>query len=168
MIGVMNIGSGGTKAYIDGVLYKKDLNLINIIENLGALPYYFQSGAAVVLNNEIHLLGGYDSYVNDGNNRTTHYKYDGSTWASLGALPYEFYYGAAVVLNDEIHLLGGKDNNTTKHYKYDGSTWTSVNTLPYDFSSGSAVVLNDEIHLFGGYIDRTAHWAANFTMYKEV
>ena len=62
----------------------------------------------MVLNNEIHILGGY-------NGNTKHYKYDGSTWTSVSTLPYGFRHGSAVVLNNEIHILGGYDSRT-KHY----------------------------------------------------
>ena len=67
------------------------------------LPYNFKNGGAVVLNNELHLLGG-----SDGN--TSHYKWNGSSWESVSTLPYSFYFGGAVVLNNEIHLLGGSSN----------------------------------------------------------
>ena len=75
------------------------------------LPYNFVYGGAVVLNNEIHLLGGFDG------NFTKHYKWNGTTWTSVSTLPYDFYLGGAVVLNNEIHMLGGAGNKIN-HYKF--------------------------------------------------
>lgn len=114
---------------------------------LKKLPYDFSGGSAVVLNGEIHILGGYGT-----SNRTKHYKYNGSDWVSVSTLPYEFYQSNAVVLNNEIHILGGGNSSDyKKHYKWNGTEWISVSTLPYEFSYGVAVVLNNEIHILGSY-----------------
>lgn len=122
--------------------------LKEINESVSTLPYDFYNGSAVVLNGEIHLLGG-------GVNTTSykkHYKWDGSSWTSVSKLPYNFFIGSAVVLNNEIHILGGNYSSytCTYHYKFDGTSWTSVSTLPYNFYQGSAVVLDGEIHILGG------------------
>lgn len=42
------------------------------------LPYKFYEGSAVVYNNEIHILGGYDSSY-----KTAHYKWNGSSWTNI-------------------------------------------------------------------------------------
>lgn len=79
-------------------------------ENLGkwvkasTLPYNFYLGSAVVLNNEIHILGGYD------NDSTRHYKWNGSEWVSVTTLPVGLYLGSAVSFNGKIHTLGGSYN----------------------------------------------------------
>ena len=124
--------------------------------SVSTLPYNFNTGSAVVLNGEIHILGG----TGDGNSSyygTKHYKFNGTSWESVSTLPYNFYSGSAVVLNDEIHVLGGS-GSSTKHYKFNGTSWESVSTLPYNFYSGSAVVLNDEIHVLGsGYSSSSSY-----------
>ena len=128
------------------------------------LPYNFVYGGAVVLNNEIHLLGGFDG------NFTKHYKWNGTSWTSVSTLPYNFASGNAVVLNNEIHILGGAGDRT-KHYKWNGTSWTSVSTLPYYFRDGSAVVLNNEIHLLGSDVDSstyTKHYKWDGTSWTSV
>ena len=122
-------------------------------KSVSTLPYNFYGGSAVILNNEIHILGSMNS-------ETKHYKWDGTSWTSVSTLPYRFNYSSAVVLNNEIHILGS-GTSTTKHYKWDGSSWTSVGTLPYDFYRGSAVVLNGEIHILG-----SGNSSYNFMHYK--
>ena len=118
---------------------------VNGCVSVSTLPYNFSSGAAVVLNDEIHILGGGSSTT-----QTNHYKYNGTSWESVSTLPYRFYNGSAVVYNNEIHILGsGTTGNQTNHYKYNGTSWESVSTLPYSFYNGSAVVYNNEIHIFG-------------------
>ena len=110
---------------------------------LNSLPTDFTAGCAVILNNEIHILGTAVGYPNK------HYKYSNGSWILVSTLPYNFYYGSAVVLNNEIHILGGRESRTA-HCKYSNGIWTSVSTLPYGFSSGQAVILNNEIHILGG------------------
>ena len=116
--------------------------------NVSTLPYGFSQGSAVVLNDEIHIMGSY-------NGATSHYKYNGTSWESVSTLPYNFYEGSAVVLNDEIHIMGSDYYNgsdrlyTNKYYKFNGSSWAKVRTLPYSFYGGSAVVYNNEIHILG-------------------
>lgn len=131
---------------------------------LKKLPYNFYNGSAVVLNNEIHILGG------EGNLKK-HYKWNGSNWVSVSTLPYNFYRGSVVVLNNEIHILGTSyTGDTTKHYKWNGTSWTSVSTLPYDFYGGSAVVLNNEIHILGcaPNVSRTKHYKWNGSRWTSV
>ena len=134
---------------VDGTVVTEDLNLVSILMDLkmGDLPYEFTDGSAVVLNNEIHILGG---YVNGTYGK--HYKFNGSSWVQVSTLPFSFYRGSAVVLNGEIHILAGLgESSNAKHYKFNGSSWTSVSTLPYSFDSSSAVVLNNEIHTLGSF-----------------
>ena len=152
--------SGWVKLYQDGLnilasnsdaLIKKFIfKMSNTWSNVGTLPYSFNQGSAIVLDNEIHLLGS--DYGND----TKHYKYNTSTntWSSVSTLPYPFYNGGAVVLNNEIHILGSSANSSsyyTNHYKYNTSTntWSNVSTLPYHFNGGNAILLNNEIHILG-------------------
>ena len=104
---------------------------------------YSGRGAAVVYNNEIHVLGGSSSPAD-----TKHYKWNGSSWSSVSTLPFPLGYGAAVVYHDEIHILGGAGG--TNHYKWDGSSWSSVSTLSVPFQYRGIVVYNDEIHILGG------------------
>lgn len=135
------IGSGSASA--GGLQIEKYVDeQVNGCVSVSTLPYYFHNGSAVVLNNEIHILGSSSSGT-----YTKHYKYDGTSWKSVSTLPYNFYDGSAVVLNNEIHILGSYDSsNHTKHYKFNGSSWINVSTLPFEFSNGFAVVLNGEIH----------------------
>lgn len=138
-------------------------------ENIGtSLPIIQQYGCAVVLNDEIHVLGG--------NNATTyarHLKWDAtnSSWVTVSTLPYQLRSGCAVVLNNEIHILGSyQTSNKTEHYKWNGTEWTSVSTLPYAFYCASAVVFNGEIHILGSYnnSNRKSHYKWNGTEWVSV
>ena len=161
----------GGNVTIDGVPFEGDvLNLVSetTIENISVstLPYNFYQGSAVVLNNEIHILGS-----NKDTSYTKHYKWSGSAWTEVSTLPYNFYQGSAVVYNKEIHILGSANSNCyNKHYKWNGITWTEVSTLPYDFCYGSAVVYNNEIHILGSSISslQRAHYKWNGITWTKV
>ena len=130
---------------IDGVVQKENLALRSMITSfLGtSLPYDIDIGSAVVLNNEIHILGG-----NGGDQN--HYKFNGTSWTKVSTLPYTFYGGSAVVLNNEIHILSGSTNTYKQnHYKFNGTSWTKVSTLP-DVTSfhSSVVILSNTLYIF--------------------
>ena len=103
--------SGAVSGSAGGLQIEKYVDeQVNGCVSVSTLPYNFDGGSAVVLNGEIHILGGY-------NNTTSHYKFNGTSWESVSTLPYEFYSGSAVVLNDEIHMMGGDTNITyRRHY----------------------------------------------------
>ena len=135
-------------------------------KSVSTLPYNFYYGSAVVLNGEIHILGGSVGASN-------HYKWDGTSWTKVSTLPYNFYQGSAIVLDGEIHILGPDNGNSEykNHYKWDGNSWTSVSILPYNFYSGCAVVLDNEIHILGtsksnGYYK--AHYKWNGSSWTQV
>ena len=168
--------SGAVSGSAGGLQIEKYVDeQVNGCVSVSTLPYYFHNGSAVVLNNEIHILGS-----SDDSTYTKHYKYNGTSWESVSTLPYYFYEGSAVVLNNEIHILGSGYSNSSGthsyakyHYKYDGTSWKSVSTLPYTFYRGSAVVLNNEIHIIGGTIgpgyDTTRkHYKFNGSSWTEV
>ena len=143
------VESEKTMVTIDGEPYEGELELVSNIADIifSTLPYNFYSGAAVVYNDEIHILGGTVGC-------TSHYKWDGVSWVSVSTLPYDFYAAPAVVYNDEIHIFGSSaSGNYTNHYKWDGAKWTSVSTLPYNsYSKGySAAVYENEIHIIYMY-----------------
>lgn len=65
------------------------------------------NGCAVVKDDKIHILGGYDPYA--------HYTIDSSyTQTELNNLPYKFKNGCAVASSiGNIHLIGGSASNTS-------------------------------------------------------
>ena len=140
--------SGAVSSSAGGLHIEKYVDeQVNGCVSVSTMPHFID-GSAVVLNDEIHILGGTGS---TSSYYTKHYKFNGSSWESVSTLPYKFYDSAAVVLNNEIHIFGGDGDSAhhTNHYKYNGTSWESVSTLPYEFYDGAAVVLNNEIHIFG-------------------
>lgn len=134
-------------------------------ENVSTLPYDFNNGSIVVLDNEIHILSS-----NNSTYELCHYKWNGSTWESVSTLPYKCARRQSVVLNNEIHILGS-DNSTYEksHYKWNGSSWKSVSTLPQSTYGSSIVILNNEIHILGGYNDYTKnHYKWNGSTWSSV
>lgn len=109
-----------------------------------SLPYNFVNGCAVVLDGEIHLLGGSASGTS-----LNHYSWNGLYWTKLDNLPYDFYDGSAVIFKNRIYILGGTKGPTNCYY-WNGSKWIQSTDIPYKFKNGDAVVYDDKIHIFGG------------------
>lgn len=113
-------------------------------------PYDCKGSSFVVLNGELHMLGGF-------NNNYAHYKFNGTSWNAEGNIPYPFSGSSAVVLNDEIHVLGSNiyyngsgSSHYTKHYKWkENNGWSNVSILPHDFYEKTAIVFHNEIYLLG-------------------
>lgn len=162
---VQDIKTGVNVTINDSVKVDYDFNLtLSSVSwvNASTIQRNFYNGSAVVLNNEIHILGG------DGQS-LKHHKYNGSSWSKVSDLPYNVQNSSAVVLNDEIHILGGSNPTYyTYHWKYDGASWTEVSTLPYNFYNGSAVIFNNEIHILGGTNNALKHYKWNGNSWTEV
>ena len=147
------VSSGAASGSAGGLFVGKQTG-----ENVGGnasvstLPYKYSSGSAVVLNGEIHILGG-------SGNGTNHYKFNGTSWESVSTLPCEWDRGSAVILNNEIHILGGSASNTKCHYKFNGESWVKSVYLPYEFVDGDAIVLDEVIQILGGNNHYTNHYS---------
>lgn len=132
-----------------------DLELIYNWVSASTLPYNVYNSGVVILNNEIHVLGG-------PGGTTNHRKWNGSSWSSVSTLPYALDGTQSVIVyNKEIHILGGA--NKTAHYKWNGSAWSSVSTLPFTLNNGTAVIFDNELHLMGGTSATTSHYRWNGT-----
>ena len=126
--------SGAVSGSAGGLQIEKYVDeQVNGCVSVSTLPYEFYQGSAVVLNDEIHILGG-------GGNGSNHWKFNGTSWIKVRALPYNFYYGSAVVLNDEMHILGGSDVNVNKkHYLVRPDSRHIATMLP----KGAHILLSD-------------------------
>lgn len=102
-------------------------------ESVDTVPFNAPTNA-VVLNNELHILGGEWSAKN-------HYKHNGTEWVSITTLPYSMF--SPVVLNNEIYAIANESI-----YKFDGTEWSVVTAVPYT-SPHSLVVFNGELHILG-------------------
>lgn len=120
--------------------------------------FYTGSGAAVLYDNKIHILGFIDG-------EDKHYSWNGNIWVEESILPVEStLYAGAIVYNNKIHLF-----SDYAHYIWDGLSWTRESNLPYSYYHGSTVVYNNKIHILGSD-DRdnyTKHFSWNGTIWQE-
>lgn len=94
---------------------------------LSKIPYSFAQGGMVVLNGEIHILGGANVQGGTQGNAYKHYKWNANGWSTTGetivrgsifysgedygrALGYKI--GAIVLYKNNIYLIGGSDDDT--------------------------------------------------------
>lgn len=114
---------GAYGGYENSFYYLRDNEFFNSSGGY-KIPYKMINGCAVVLNNELHILGG------TGNNSesTKHYKvklngnsyFDLSSngFQSVSTLPFALECGCALIIDGKIHIFG--DAN---HYSFNGTSW---------------------------------------------
>lgn len=123
-------------------------------ELVSTFDFKFHYGSVVVLNNEIHALGGYGTAWN-------HYKWNGSEWTEVSTLPSVFFGSGTryVLYNNEIHGFGG-----IEHHKWNGTEWIYVSRIPVSINADYPVVCNNEIHI----IMATKHYAWNGSEWRLI
>ena len=129
-------------------------------ERMGVAPTTCSGGAAVVYNNELHIL-----------QKQTHYKLDGTEWISVSKPSMACNRSQVVVYNNEIHILGQFNSTSSArkgHYKWDGTQWTKVGTLPYSLYDGMSVVYNNEIHILSSADNGKLHYKWDGTQWTSV
>lgn len=110
--------------------------------------------AAVMLRDQIYLLGGFNMTTNVPSDAVEVYDTKAHRWGFATPLPAPRGGHAAVVLDGRIHVLGGGNSETTlaSHDVYDPETmtWDSLAPLPRSEGSPAAVIHRGKIYLMGG------------------
>jgi len=110
--------------------------------------------AAVVLNQRIYLIGGFEEQTNLPTAAVDVYDPSANTWSAAAPLPAPRGGHAAVVLDGKIHVLGGGNSQSTlaDHSVYDPSsdTWSDAAPLPRSEGSVAAVVFRGKLYAIGG------------------
>lgn len=146
------------------------------------LPYAFDTGSAVVYNNEIHLFGGGQSV----SACKKHYIWNGTAWKAKSSLPFYVHYGKAFEFNNRLYVAPASyllDVNKVGRYAYRNiyiytPTITSKGTVkddwlecqrlpqptldPYTEAMDSLIPTTSEVHYFahtsGQYARDTLTW----------
>jgi hypothetical protein len=123
-------------------------------DTLATIPADFTFPGVVVLNGQIHIMGG------GGSNGATklHYAYDptSDTWSQKADLPYVAQQPAAAAANGKIHFFGGGFPNSGSpvddHVVYDpaSDTWTIAADLTQPRAIHYGVSFNDEVYSLAG------------------
>ena len=110
--------------------------------------------AAVVLDNRIYLIGGFNTTTNVPSSDVLVYDLATKTWGTAPALPAPRGGHAATVLNGKIHIVGGGNSTSTiaDHTVFDPSTntWTNLAPLPRAEGSPALVAFADKLYAIGG------------------
>ncbi|MEZ5059869.1 MAG: T9SS type A sorting domain-containing protein [Saprospiraceae bacterium] len=123
-------------------------------DTLATIPADFTFPGVVVLNGQIHIMGG------GGSNGATalHYAYDptADTWTQKADLPYVAQQPAAAAANGKIHFFGGGFPNSGSpvddHVVYDPLTdsWSAAAKLSQARAIHYGVSLNDQVYSLAG------------------
>ena len=143
---------------------------INVDGTLGTwtsdntLPYNISYAQAIVTNNRVYLLGGYNK-LHSSAVYTAPINADGTlgVWVTDIPLPGTVSYSQTIVTNNRVYLLGGIVNGAASSTVYtapinpDGTlgAWVAGAPLPIKIWSAQTIVTNNRVYLLGGYINGT-------------
>lgn len=101
----------------------------------------------VIFNDQIHLIGGVDTYSVFVR---CHFAYDdvNKTWRRYNDLPINCEYGVVVAYSDGIHYINEDHYIWPNLYAQDA--WRQAEAPWCHFTDGCAVTYHDYIYLFGG------------------
>jgi N-acetylneuraminic acid mutarotase len=125
---------------------------------IARLPRPRAAGAAVVLGNRIHLIGGATDPSDERASIGWHEAYDPATdrWERRRPMPGARDHVGCVAHEGRIHVIGGRFNtfqyNTGLHHVYDGATdtWTERAPLPTVRSGHGTVTYRGRFFVMGG------------------
>jgi N-acetylneuraminic acid mutarotase len=131
-------------------------NVGNWVATDDELPEGVYGASAVVIEDEVFLIGGHDGTARQGTVYSATIDEPGDTiagWASAGpALPDVMEQGGAVVHDGETYVLGGLSAGSYKASVYStvGPHVTSMETLPAENITEAGGTMRGEAHLGGG------------------
>ena len=110
--------------------------------------------AAVVLDNRIYLLGGFNTTTNVPTDQVLIYDLTTKAWRTGPPLPAPRGGHAAAVLDGQIHVVGGGNSRSTiaDHSVFDPVTngWKSLAPLPRAEGSPALVAFSGKLYAIGG------------------
>lgn len=132
----------------------KEVSVIPKWKEISTLPYSFRGGSAVVIGDNIHIMGG------TGNNYYKHYTYNKilKQWVQQSDLPMSLRSGSAVAIGNSIHIFGSSATSSdgSKDYYYtneETGEWIRGTDLSASYYGGAAVSYkfnnHDNIAVFG-------------------
>ena len=126
--------------------------------DLSDIPEKLAFPVVVVLNNNIHVIGGGAPVGATGLH--LRYKIGVDTWDTLTPVPFLAQQPGGAVVNGKIHYFGGGFPNSgtplNDHYVYDpgSNSWDTASIIPINRVIHEAVTLKDSIYVMGGQPDK--------------
>lgn len=122
-----------------------------------ALPFTLYGGSIIVVNNRIHIFGGFatDSVSNKTINASIDSEGIIGAWTVGNDLPMNIYAGEAVLIKNRVYLLGGYGNlgeTYSAEVNQDGTlgVWEKGTNLPESIYGMAAIVTKNKVFLAGG------------------
>jgi len=128
-------------------------------ETLANIPAGLSFPVVVVLNGEIHVIGG--GATSGATQLHLRYKPLSNVWDTLAEVPYKAQQPAGAVLAGKIHYFGGGYPNSgtplSYHFVYDPTEnkWTAAASLPIPRVIMKAATINGKLYAIGGQPNKT-------------
>lgn len=128
------------------------------------LPVALLYSQAIVTNNYVYLLGGYNGSARSNVVRSAISSTGTlSTWESYTSLPFTSYASKAIVTKNRVYLIAGYINGSISNKVYTApidstgniGTWTESLALPIYIYAHSVTVIKNKLYVIGGVCDGT-------------
>jgi len=130
------------------------------VADISIIPNAIYNSQAIVTNNRVYLIGGFNKTVYFSTVYTAPINPDGTLggWVVDTPLPETIAISQAIVTNNRVYLIGGRINNILSSTIYtapinaDGTlgTWVTDIPLPIALNWSQAIVTNNRVYLLGG------------------
>jgi len=124
------------------------------------LPVVISHSQAIVTNNRIYLLGGWNGGTSLNTVYTAPINANGTlgAWVTGAPLPIVIYAAQTIVTNNRVYLLGGRNDVTYLSTVYTApinangtlGAWVNSTPLPGAIAYSQAIVTNNRVYLLGG------------------
>jgi hypothetical protein len=111
---------------------------------------------AVLVNDKIITMGGYDGTVRD---EIFEYDIANDTWTQRGTMPYPTSAHRMIVYNDFIYTIGDyADLNRLMRYSVNDSSWVDYESNFIGRRPSSVVMVANQLHIIAGNSSRNGSW----------
>ena len=128
------------------------------------LPVALLYSQAIVTNNYVYMLGGYNGSAKNNVIRSA-ISSTGTinTWESYTSLPFTSYSSKAIVTKNRVYLIAGYINNSISNKVYTApidstgniGTWVEGPSLPISVFGHTATVIKNKLYVIGGVSEGT-------------
>nr|XP_039264298.1 kelch-like protein 13 [Styela clava] len=125
--------------------------MADMLEDHGQYP------PAVVLNNNIHVIGSFDVYLYNDIDAVEKYDPDSNIWTRLNNMPQPLDGPGLTVFQNKIYCFGGHSSgqllNIVNQFDAEADVWKIVGHMPEKMSKVAVVTVDESIYILGGLVE---------------
>ncbi|XP_077972427.1 kelch-like protein 24 [Styela clava] len=125
--------------------------MADMLEDHGQYP------PAVVLNNNIYVIGSFDVYLYNDIDAVEKYDPDSNIWTRLNNMPQPLDGPGSTVFQNKIYCFGGHSSgqllNIVNQFDAEADVWKIVGHMSEKMSKVAVVTVDESIYILGGLVE---------------